>query len=375
MNTFFKTTEISIDNARTLPGQYYTSPELFSEELERIFTKRWVCVGRADRIPNPGDWFRQDLGKESLILLRDREGHCRAYYNVCRHRGTRICQEHSGHFAGRIQCPYHAWTYGLDGRLIGAPATQDLENFSAADWPLLPVAVATWEGFLLVNLADNPEPFAQAWAPLLDRFSRFNLANLKVARTIEYDVKANWKLLFQNYSECYHCAPLHPALAKLSPPTSGENDLVEGQFSGGFMTLNRGAQSLTMSGQPCGVPVGELPAEDLHRVYYYALFPAMLLSLHPDYVMFHTLWPQAPDRTLISCSWLFHPATLTDPRFNPDDGIEFWDMTNKQDWHICEQGQLGVASRAYTPGPYTKRESLSVQFDREVLRSLGHLGR
>jgi len=372
MDTFVKTTEISIDNARTLPGKYYTSPELFSEELERIFTKRWLCVGREDRIPNPGDWFRQEIGKESIVILRDREGCCRAYYNVCRHRGTRICQEQAGHFAGKIQCPYHAWTYGLDGRLLGAPATGDLANFRSADWPLLPVAVATWEGFLFINLADNPEPFAKAWAPLLHRFSRFNLPNLKLARTIEYDVKANWKLLFQNYSECYHCGPVHPALAKLSPPTSGENDLIEGQFSGGFMTLNRGAKSLTMSGQPCGVPVGELPAEDLHRVYYYVLFPAMLLSLHPDYVMFHTLWPQTTGRTLISCSWLFHPATLGDSAFNPDDGIEFWDMTNKQDWHICEQGQLGVESRAYMPGPYTPRESLAVQFDREVLRSLGH---
>jgi len=137
------------------------------------------------------------------------------------------------------------------------------------------------------------------------------------------------------------------------------------------MVLNRGAESMTMSGQACGVAVGDLPDEDMNRVYYYAIFPNLLLSLHPDYVMFHTLWPQGTDRTLITCSWLFHPATLGDPTFNPDDGIEFWDMTNRQDWHICEQSQLGVESRAYTPGPYSKRESLSAQFDREVLRSLG----
>jgi Rieske 2Fe-2S family protein len=118
--------------------------------------------------------------------------------------------------------------------------------------------------------------------------------------------------------------------------------------------------------------VGDLPAEDLKRVYYYAIFPNMLLSLHPDYVMFHTLWPLAPDRTRILCSWLFHPHTLTDPTHDPNDGIAFWDMTNRQDWHICEQSQLGVQSRAYQPGPYSKRESLSVQFDREVLKALGH---
>jgi Rieske 2Fe-2S family protein len=137
------------------------------------------------------------------------------------------------------------------------------------------------------------------------------------------------------------------------------------------MVINQGHQSLTMSGRSCGIMVGDLPDEDLNRVYYYAIFPNLLLSLHPDYVMFHTLWPEAPDRTRIFCCWLFHPDTLKSPECNPEDGIQFWDMTNRQDWHICEQSQLGVQSRAYRPGPYSKRESLSVQFDREVLKALG----
>ena len=371
MATFFKTTEISIQGARTLPREYFVSPDLLAEEMEKIFLQRWLCVGREDRIPDPGDWFVQEVGTESVIVLRDRAGGYRAYFNVCRHRGTRICEEHTGRFSETIQCPYHAWTYALDGRLIGAPSTADLEGFDKADWPLRPVGIAAWEGFLFINLAREPEPFDQAWNPLLGRFARFNLPNLKLHRTIEYDVRSNWKLLFQNYSECYHCGPVHPALAKLTPPTSGENDLTDGPFTGGFMVINRGHESLTMSGNSCGVSVGDLPEEDLNRVYYYAIFPNMLLSLHPDYVMFHTLWPLGVDRTRIFCSWLFHPATLGDPTFDPDDGVAFWDMTNKQDWHICEQSQLGVRSRAYVPGPYSKRESLSVQFDREVLRSLG----
>ena len=162
---------------------------------------------------------------------------------------------------------------------------------------------------------------------------------------------------------------MHPTLAKLTPPTSGENDLTEGPFTGGFMVINRGS-SMTMSGKSCGVAVGDLPEEDMDRVYYYAIFPNMLLSLHPDYIMFHTIWSQATDRSLIQCSWMFHPATLSDPAFNPDDGVEFWDMTNKQDWHICEQSQFGIQSRV-SAGTLLGRESLSVQFDREVLRSLG----
>ena len=372
MTQFLKTTQIAIDGAKTLPRRYYVDPEIFAEEHERIFTRRWLCVGREDRIPSPGDYFLQPIGKESIIVLRDRAGVLRAYYNVCRHRGTRLCEEHSGQFSETIQCPYHAWTYALDGRLIGAPSSGDIEGFSKTDYPLHRVAVQSWEGFLFINLDQEPEPFAKAFERLLGRFTRFNLPNLAVARTIEYDVRANWKLLFQNYSECYHCGPVHPPLAKLTPPTSGENDLTDGPFTGGFMVINEGSESLTMSGRSCGLMVGDLPEEDLKRVYYYAIFPNMLLSLHPDYVMFHTLWPEAPDRTRIFCSWLFHPDTLKDPSWNPEDGIEFWDMTNRQDWHICEQSQLGVQSRVYQPGPYSKREALSVQFDREVLKALGH---
>jgi Rieske 2Fe-2S family protein len=271
-----------------------------------------------------------------------------------------------------IQCPYHAWTYALDGRLIGAPSASEIEGFTKADYPLYRVAVQVWEGFLFINLADSPEPFGHAYEPLIGRFERFNLPRLAAGRTMEYQVRANWKLLFQNYSECYHCGPVHPTLAKLTPPTSGENDLVAGPVTGGFMVINEGHQSLTMTGRSCGLMVGDLPAEDLNRVYYYAIFPNLLLSLHPDYVMFHTLWPEAPDRTRIFCTWLFHPDTLNNPAHDPEDGIAFWDMTNRQDWHICEQSQLGVQSRAYQPGPYSKRESLSVQFDREVLKALQH---
>ena len=372
MSQFLKTTQIAIDGARTLPRKYYVAPEIFAEEGEKIFTRRWLCIGREDRIAAPGDYVLQQVGSESIIVLRDQGGTVRAHYNVCRHRGTRLCEAQSGRFSETIQCPYHAWTYALDGRLIGAPSASEIEGFTKSAYPLHSVAVQSWEGFLFINLAENPEPFSLVYESLIGRFERFNLANLAVGRTIEYNVKSNWKLLFQNYSECYHCGPVHPPLAKLTPPTSGENDLVSGPVTGGFMVINEGAQSLTMSGRSCGVMVGDLPEEDLNRVYYYAIFPNMLLSLHPDYVMFHTLWPEAPDRTRIFCSWLFHPDSLNNPAHDPEDGIAFWDMTNRQDWHICEQSQLGVQSRAYQPGPYSKRESLSVQFDREVLKALGH---
>lgn len=372
MATFVHSTQIPTYGSHTLPGRYFTSPEIFAEERDTIFLRRWMCVGRADAIPRPGDYVLRQIGTASVVVVRDQQGAIRAYHNTCRHRGTRLCEEAAGNVGSRITCPYHAWVYALDdGRLIGAPSTSDIEGFDKASYPLFGVAAAEWEGFVFVNLATDPEPFAAAFAPLDERVARFNLSRLVVARQIEYDVQCNWKLLFQNYSECYHCTPVHPALVELSPATSGENDLYEGPILGGFMVLHEATGSMTMSGRACGVPVGNaLTPEDHKRVYYYSIFPTMLLSLHPDYVMFHTLWAVDPGRTRITCAWMFHPASLAGG-YDPEDGIAFWDMTNRQDWHICEQSQLGVMSPAYTPGPYAPRESLSVAFDREVLAALG----
>ena len=191
-------------------------------------------------------------------------------------------------------------------------------------------------------------------------------------RTIEYDVHCNWKLLFQNYSECYHCGPVHPALAKLTPPTSGENDLTEGPFTGGFMVINRGhrehdhEREVVRRGGRATCRRRTWIASTTTRSS-----PTCSSACTPTTSCSTPSGPRPPTARLIQCSWLFHPATLSDPTFKPDDGVEFWDMTNKQDWHICEQSQPGIQSRAYRPGPYSRRESLSVQFDREVLRSLG----
>ena len=369
--TFLRATEIPVEGARTMPGARFTAPDVYARELERIFHARWLCAGRAAEIAKPGDYIVRTVGTESVIITRDERGAPRAFHNVCRHRGTRLCEEAAGHFSAGIQCPYHAWTYALDGRLVGAPHMSGTEGFDRADWPLHPVAIAEWEGWLFIDLADRPEPFTAAFAPLIGRFSRFRLASLVVAQRIEYDVRANWKLVHENYSECYHCSPVHPALVRLTPANSGENDLYDGPFLGGFMVITQPGGSMSMSGRACGVPVGDLPPEDGQRVYYYSIFPNMLLSLHPDYVMAHTLWPQAPDRTRITCEWLFHPASLDDPSYDPQDAVAFWDMTNRQDWHVCELSQLGVSSRAYVPGPYSARESLAAAFDREVSRSLG----
>ena len=370
MATFYKPEVTFQPGSKTMERGYYTSPNVFAQEVARIFNREWFCAGHTSRIRNPGNFFVVEAFGESILILRDHKNEVRAFYNICRHRGTHLCETQEGRFSKSIQCPYHAWTYALDGKLIGATLMKELKDFNKEDYPLVPVEMQLWEGFIFLNLSRQPKPFSEAFSVLLDKFGRWNLPLLKPARRIVYDVNANWKFIFQNYNECGHCPPVHPQLTKISPYDSGENDLIEGAFVGGFMLLE-GAQSLTLSGNACAMPVGELASEDHSRVYYYSIFPNMLLSLHPDYVMFHTIWPQSPERSVIWCEWLFHPEAFDQKDFHPEDGIDFWDMTNRQDWHMCELSQRGVASRAYQPGPYSPREALSAAFDQHYLKIIG----
>ncbi len=249
---------------------------------------------------------------------------------------------------------------------------QEVPDFDKADYPLHEAGLAEWEGFLFVNVGENPPPFEQAWRPVLDRFARYDLPGLAVGHRVVYDVHANWKLVFQNYSECLHCPTIHPKLASVLPYQSGANDLTDGPFLGGYMEIKPPNESATMSGRACGRLVsGALPEEDRHRGFYYTLMPNLLLSLHPDYVNYYMLTPVAVDRTLVESEWLFHPDTLADPKNNIADGIEFWDLTNRQDWDIVAQSQLGIGSRRYVPGPYSPRESVPAAWDREYLRLMG----
>ena len=372
MSAFRKTVETFTSGSTTLPQRYFVSEDVFAQEREGIFSAQWLCLGHQSQLAKAGDYFVQDVVGESLIILRDQKGEVRAFYNVCRHRGTRLCEEQSGRFRETIQCPYHAWTYALDGRLLGAPHMDKVEGFDKAAHSLHAVNLGLWEGFIFVNFAQHPTSLETVFAPLRGKFTHWNLPRLRSARRIEYEVRANWKLIFENYSECYHCPTVHPALSKLTPYDAAENDLCEGPFLGGFMPITKG-QSLTMSGNACALPVGDIKGEDHHRVFYYSIFPNMLLSLHPDYVMVHQLWPQSPERVSILCDWLFHPDAFDRADFHPDDAVKFWDMTNQQDWHVCELSQQGIASRAYQPGPYSPRESIPAAWDREYLRALKRL--
>lgn len=371
MSTFFKTAETFIPGEMTLPQKYYTSPEVFAREKERIFDRYWFCVGHHSRIANPGEYFLQDILGENLIILRDRQGEIRAFFNVCRHRGTRICEQPEGRFKNSIQCDYHAWTYALDGKLIGAPFMKDVPGFRFEDFPLRAAHVRLWAGFIFVNtnLQSEPLPFDELFAPLQGKLDRWNAPTLKVMHRERYELASNWKYIFQNFNECYHCPTIHPMLNQFTDYTSGANDLIEGPFLGGYLELTQ--ESMTVTGRICALPLGNLTGGDDKRAYYYSLLPNLLLNIHPDYIMYHLIFPHDPGHSTIISEWMFHPEAASRPGFNPQDAIDFWHQTNLQDWHVCELSQRGVESAAYTPGWYTPRETLLAAFDRDYLKTMG----
>lgn len=351
----------------TLPARYYTDPAIFQDEIERLFFGRWICVGRSQQISRPGDFFLAEAAAESVIVTRSPDGAIRAFYNVCRHRGTRMCTGTEGAFTGSIQCPYHGWTYGLDGNLIGAPHMEQ-PGFSRADYPLKTVAIDDWDGHLFLNFSPNPKPLAAQLGELPARFAAWRMGELQLYRRIAYEVNANWKLIVANYNECLHCPLVHPRLNPLTDYLGADNEPPSADFIGGAMGFRNGAETMTFGGIRRRDYLPGLNDEQRKIVNYYAIYPNLLLALHPDYMLVHTLWPKTAGRTTVVCEWHFHPAEMAKSNFVGDDAVEFWDQTNREDWRISELSQLGIASRAYTPGPYSRREELLHAFDRVCAR-------
>jgi Rieske 2Fe-2S family protein len=354
----------------TLPARYYVEPALFERELEAVHLRMWLCAGRAEQITAPGAYFVRRIGGANVVILRGENGAVAAFHNVCRHRGTILCKEPEGRLSGRISCPYHAWSFALDGRLLSAPHMEQVEGFRLEDYPLKPVAAGLWDGHVFIHLAAAPRPLEEHLAELPAKFRPWRMEELRRVERRVYSVKANWKLLLQNYSECLHCPIAHPLLQKLSHYLSGANEPPRPSYLGGRMDLRDGIQTLSMDGSSGRSCLRELPEDERRRVYFYALLPNLLLSLHPDYMLTCTLWPQAVDRTEVICEWHFHPDAMARPGFDPRSAIEFWDLTNRQDWELTELAHEGIASRGYEPGPYSNREELLHAIDRFALERL-----
>jgi Rieske 2Fe-2S family protein len=355
----------------TPPARVYTDPQWFAAEMDRIFASLWLAACRVEQIASRGDFIRRDVAGASVLIVGDGKGDARAFHNVCRHRGTRLCDIDKGAFAGSIQCPYHGWTYDLQGRLIGAPQMDDVEGFTRDHYPLRGVNCDIWDGHVFINLAESPPPLAAHLGELPTRFAPWRMRDLKMVHRIEYDVKANWKLIVQNYNECLHCPLIHPLLNRMHHYLGAANVPSTETYCGGAMGFKDGIETLSVDGLRRRAPLPGLAPEEQRVVNYFAIYPNFLLTLHPDYMLTITIWPQSPDRTTLVGEWHFHPDEIAKPDFVYEDAIEFWDVTNREDWAISERSQQGISSRGYTPGPYSSRERQLWEFDQFVMKHVG----
>jgi glycine betaine catabolism A len=362
----------SSDGARSLPRAFYHDETLFEEEYHRIFQNAWWMVGRESDWKHPNEFHTFDLAGQPIVVIRRNSATLAAFHNVCRHRGAMlICQDHGSLEHAAITCPYHAWTYHLDGGLAGAPNMLDSAGFQREEWGLKAVGIELIDRFVLVNLAGVSAAIPPALTRLYSAWKPWGLDALIRVGSLQYEVAANWKLLFQNYSECYHCPTVHPALNRLTPYLDSENIVSEGPYLGGPMTLADSAITMSLDGRGIARALPGLDELQRRQVHYYTVFPGYFVSLHPDYVLVHRLNPRRVDRTQVICDFLCHPSVGEDPTFDPYPAIEFWDQTNQQDWEVCERVQLGARSRDFAPGPYSNLESTVAAFDRYYRQEMG----
>jgi len=360
----------------TLPAAAYTDRDWFRREMEHLFADMWIAAGRAEDIAEPGQFVRRDVAGASVLIVRTDTRAIRAFYNVCRHRGTRLSVEERGQFAGRIQCPYHAWTYGLEGGLLAAPQMDEVDGFDRGEYPLNSVACDEWDGHIFINLCRG-QATAQAVAlhdqlgALPARFAPYRMQDLRLAKRIEYDVDTNWKLVVQNYNECLNCPVIHPLLNRMHHYLGAENVPSTNTYCGGTMGFKDGVETLSADGRRRRDFLPGLTERDRQRVQYFAIYPNFLLTLHPDYMMTITIWPKDTGKTTLIAEWHFHPDEMKKGDFVFQDAVDFWDKTNREDWAISEQSYLGISSRGYQPGPYSAREQQLWEFDQFVLRRVG----
>ena len=364
----------------SLPSSWYRSAEVFAVEKERIFCREWLSVAREEELAGPGAFRLLDVLGESILLVRNRESQLRAFYNVCRHRGARLCREPpagagvpplaGGVAGGRITCPYHQWTYDLDGRLIAAPYLTGEADFDKTQFSLYPVGVACWGGFIFVHLTPlDAAPLARQLAGIPERLARYPLSELRIGHTIRYEVAANWKVLCENYNECYHCGGVHPELCALVPAFRERGGAALDWLRG--IPHRSGAYTFTKSGTTRRRAFPTLNDDERVRHKGELLYPNLFISLACDHVAVFILQPRSATHTTITCHFLFEQCELAKPDFDASDAAEFWDLVNRQDWVICEAVQQGISARVHERGYYAPMEDFNLDIRRYVLERIG----
>jgi Rieske 2Fe-2S family protein len=359
---------------RTLHRDFYFSPDIFRREQERIFYREWFCAGRDEELPETGDYLVLDVAGESVIVVRTRDGALAAHYNVCRHRGSRLVPEGcKGSFGGAIRCPYHSWTYTLDGSLRTAPFLEEGDGLDKTSLSLFPVAIESWGGFFFLNLtpgevANRDDHLLSRLGGIPERLCRYPLEQLRAGQRLTYEVAANWKVMLENYNECYHCGPVHPELCRLVPAFKqrggSELDWERG------IPHREGAWTFTETGTTNRRPFDGLNGDEQVRHKGELIYPNCMISLSADHVTAYSLWPIDPEHTRVVCEFLFHPSEIARSGFDPADAVNFWDLVNRQDWAICENVQRGMRSRVFETGYYAPMENASLDIRRYIEKKL-----
>jgi glycine betaine catabolism A len=353
----------------TLTGPDYRSQDVFELERERIFAREWFYAARADEAPEPGDWVAVDVAGESVLLVRGSDGELRGFYNVCRHRGSRLCEaETSGHVKRVIKCPYHAWSYDLEGSLVGTPFVEK-DELDRGAFGLWRVHVEVWQGFAFVSLDEPAVPLRewldqQADKPL--QYEDWHMDELRTARQTVTEVAANWKILVENYNECLHCPTVHPELVAVAPAFRKGSVFEDGREDWG-VSIAGGGVGYTASGATT-IPV--MPGLDEHRassMYGATIFPNMFVDLTGTVVIATRLLPRGPAHTTMVTNYLFRPEVIDSPGFDPSEVVEFSELVAHQDYEVCERAQLGVSSRAFDHGVYVEKDELAYNFSRRYL--------
>jgi len=370
---------------RTLPGAAYTSPDLFAAERERIFAREWVLVGREEALPAAGDCLEAVVLGESILVVRGDDGALRAFFNVCRHRGSTLTPAGNVGADGvpaacrlgkAIRCPYHSWTYALDGSLRAAPFVEEALAGRKGEFALHAAGCETWGGFIFVHLEPGAarargHTLRAQFAHAQDNLRNYPLADLRLGKRIVYDVAANWKVIVENYNECYHCAGVHPELCKVVPAFREHGGAGLDWDDG--VPHREGAVTFTFSGQTARAPFPGLSDAEKVRHKGELIYPNLMLSAAMDHIAAFMLIPRAPGRTTVVCDFLFHPSEMAKGDFDPSDTVEFWDLVNRQDWTVCEAVQRGMTSRRFAHGYYAPMESPSADVRRYVGERMGDL--
>ena len=364
----------------SLPQAFYTDAELFNLDLEAIFYKRWIFAGVECEIANPGDYFTLSIGPTPIVVLRDQSGAVRAFFNTCRHRGSKICLAEKG-AVRRLVCPYHQWTYDLTGQLV---ATGKMgEGFDRGQYPLRAVNVRTAGGTIYICLSDQPPDFDAYGSSIEPYLAPHDLGHAKLAHETHVVVKGNWKLVMENSRECFHCPARHHELMQTflhdyNFEEPGNDDVVtafwEKCSSFGLVSENRegkdfriirlplrkGALSSTMDGKPAVTRVlGTMPTNDAGSVRW-VHFPSTFNHAFADYAILVRMLPLGPQQTLFTTKWLVHREAEAGRDYDVDTLVQVWSTTNDQDKALVERNQEGVNSAGYAPGPYSQHAEQGV---------------